>query len=34
MPALQVWLPTWGPSLHFPEVALDAQRAYRAWQGE
>jgi hypothetical protein len=34
MPALQVWLPTWGPSLNFPEVALDAQRAYRAWQGE
>jgi hypothetical protein len=34
MPALQVWLPTWGPSLNFPEVALDAQRAYRAWEGE
>jgi hypothetical protein len=34
MPALQVWLPTWGPSLSFPEVALDAQRAQRAWQGE
>jgi hypothetical protein len=34
MPALQVWLPTWGPSLGFPEVALDAQRAFRAWQGK
>src|SRR6266540_45911 len=34
MPALQVWLPTWGPSPNFPEVALDAQRGYRAWRGE
>jgi len=34
MHPLQVWLPTWGPSLGFPEVARDAQRAFRAWQGE
>jgi hypothetical protein len=34
MRALQVWLPTWGPSLSFPEVAWDAQRAHRAWRGE
>jgi hypothetical protein len=34
MQALQLWLPMWGPSLNFPEVARDAQRAFRAWQGE
>jgi hypothetical protein len=34
MHPLQVWLPTWGPSIGFPEVARDAQRAFRAWQGE
>jgi hypothetical protein len=34
MPALQVWLPRWGPSPSFPEVARDAQRAFRTWQGE
>ena len=34
MPALQVWLPTWGPSLSFPEVARVAPRAFRGWQGE
>src|SRR6266487_1344170 len=34
MRPLQLWLPTLGPSLSFPEVTRDAQRAFRAWQGE
>jgi hypothetical protein len=31
---LQVWLPTLGQSLNFPEVRRDAQRAFQEWRGE
>ena len=34
MEPLQVWLPTLGPSLNFPEVRRDARRAFQEWQGE
>jgi hypothetical protein len=34
MRPLQVWLPMLGPSLGFPEVQRDRQRAQEAWCGE
>jgi hypothetical protein len=34
MRPLQLWLPSFGRSLAFPEVQRDAQRAYAEWNGE
>ncbi|MGH8059735.1 MAG: hypothetical protein ACREOH_21270, partial [Candidatus Entotheonellia bacterium] len=31
---LQLWLPTFGPSLGFPEVGRDMARVLQSWQGE
>ena len=31
---MQLWLPSLGRSLNFPEVTRDAQRAFKLWRGE
>ena len=31
---MQLWLPSLGRSLNFPEVGRDAQRAFKVWRGE
>src|SRR5260221_9277911 len=33
MKTIQLWLPSLGRSLNFPEVSRDAQRAFKVWRG-